>query len=123
MAEWRCAKQKSTRWHRAAVEWMERWGPAVAVGVWVLLMMSATAWGAGTGMPWEDTLDDILQSLQGPVARFVGIVAILITGLMFALGEGGGWFKRAMGIAMGLAIAFSATTFVETLGFGGGAAF
>lgn len=105
------------------VNWIHAWGPVVILAAVVLVMFSGSAWASGTGMPWEDTLDDILQSLQGPVARFVGIVAILITGLLFALGEGGGWFKRGMGIAMGLAIAFSATTFVQTLGFAGGAAF
>lgn len=72
-------------------------------------------------MPWESTLTKILQSLQGPVAKFAGIAAIVVTGLMFALGEGGGWFKRGLGIAFGLSVAFSATTFIGQLGFAGGA--
>lgn len=107
------------------VEWSSDYGVwlaffAVFSGV---LMVIPEAWAGGSGMPWESTLDDILESLQGPVARFVGILAIVITGLMFALGEGGGWFKRALGIAFGLSIAFSAATFVDQLGFAGGAAF
>lgn len=119
----KAATKEGKAWEQKAYDIVEAWGPVAVLAGLLLMMFSGVAWAGGTGMPWEDTLDDILQSLQGPVARFVGIVAILITGLMFALGEGGGWFKRAMGIALGLSIAFSATTFVETLGFGGGAAF
>ena len=107
------------------VEWLSsatrRWVPVVLVGLCVVMVWSADAYAGGSGMPWESTLDKILQSLQGPVARFAGIVAIVITGLMFALGEGGGWFKRALGIAFGLSVAFAATTFVGQLGFAGGA--
>ena len=94
---------------------------AVVVVAAVTLLMSVEAYAGGSGMPWESTLDKILQSLQGPVARFAGIVAIVLTGLMFALGEGGQMFKRGLGIAFGLSIAFSATTFVGQLGFAGGA--
>ena len=105
------------------IEWFKRWGVVAAAALVLLLMFSGVAVASGSGMPWEDTLSDILDSLQGPVAQFVGIVAIVITGAMFALGEGGGWFKRGLGIAFGLSIAFSAGTFIDTLGFSGGAAF
>lgn len=106
---------------RVKIEQAQQWGVALLTAAAVLLLFSVSAYASGSGMPWESTLDKILQSLQGPVARFAGIVAIVITGLMFALGEGGGWFKRALGIAFGLSIAFSATTFVGQLGFAGGA--
>lgn len=105
------------------VGWVERNGGLFLVAMIVLMMFAGPAWAGGSGMPWESTLDDILSSLQGPVARFVGILAIILTGLMFALGEGGGWFKRGLGIAFGLSIAFSAATFVDQLGFAGGAGF
>ncbi len=93
----------------------------VAAMATVLFLVSFDVYAGGSGMPWESTLTQILDSLQGPVARFAGILAIVITGLMFALGEGGQMFKRGLGIAFGLSIAFSASTFVSQLGFAGGA--
>ena len=91
--------------------------------VFVFLCVAVPVMATGSDMPWENTLQDILDSLQGPIARFAGILAIVITGAMFALGEGGGMFKRGLGIAFGLSIAFGASTFIEKLGFAGGAAF
>lgn len=87
----------------------------------VLLLVSSSVF-AGGGMPWDSLLSRFLGSLQGPVARGVGIIAIIATGLMFAIGEGGGWFKRAAGILVGLSLAFSASTFVGTLGAQAGGA-
>lgn len=107
----------AVRGNEKVTNWMLA-GSAFAL---VMFVMAFDAYAGGSGMPWESTLDRILQSLQGPVARFAGILAIVITGLMFALGEGGGWFKRGLGIAFGLSIAFSATTFIGQLGFAGGA--
>jgi type IV secretion system protein VirB2 len=88
-----------------------------------ILFFAADLFAAGSGMPWESTLNKILASLQGPVARFVGILAIVMTGLAFALGEGGGFFKQGLAVAFGLSVAFGATTFITEFGFAGGALF
>jgi type IV secretory pathway VirB2 component (pilin) len=96
----------------------------VALVVTALVMgFAADVYAAGSGMPWESTLNKVLASLQGPVARFVGVVAIVVTGLTFALGEGGGFFKQGAGIVFGLSVAFSASTFITDFGFAGGALF
>lgn len=96
----------------------------VACVVMALVMgFAADVYAAGSGMPWEGTLNKVLASLQGPVARFVGVVAIVVTGLTFALGEGGGFFKQGAGIVFGLSVAFSASTFITDFGFAGGALF
>ncbi len=59
---------------------------ALLAGAAVLLAVSpAWAAGAGTAMPWEGPLDTIMQSLSGPVAKAVGIIAIVLTGLGFCL--------------------------------------
>ena len=65
-------------------------------------------------MPWEGPLDTIMQSLSGPVAKAVGIIAIVLTGLGFAFAEGGSALRKGIGIVFGLAVAFTATTFVST---------
>lgn len=87
----------------------------------LILLCASELFAAGSGMPWESTLNKILASLQGPVARFVGILAIVMTGLAFALGEGGGFFKQGLAVAFGLSVAFGATTFITEFGFAGGA--
>jgi type IV secretory pathway VirB2 component (pilin) len=88
---------------------------ALVAGVAVLLAVSpAWAAGAGAAMPWEGPLDTIMQSLSGPVAKAVGIIAIVLTGLGFAFAEGGSALRKGIGIVFGLAIAFTATTFVST---------
>ena len=87
-------------------------------------LIASTAFAAGAGMPWEGPLDQILSSLSGPVARVVGVAAIIITGLSIAFGEGGGGMRKMLYVVFGLTIAFSATTFFLSF-FGGaqGAAF
>lgn len=88
---------------------------ALLAGAAVLLAVSpAWAAGAGTAMPWEGPLDTIMQSLSGPVAKAVGIIAIVLTGLGFAFAEGGSALRKGIGIVFGLAIAFTATTFIST---------
>jgi len=68
----------------------------------------------GTAMPWETPLQTIQDSLAGPVAKAVGIIAIVITGLGFAFSEGGSTLRKGIGIVFGLAIAFTATTFISS---------
>ncbi len=65
-------------------------------------------------MPWESPLDNIMYSLSGPVAKSIGIIAIVLTGLGFAVAESGSVIRRGVGIVFGLAIAFTATTFVSS---------
>jgi len=88
------------------------------------LLYSSAAYAAGTGMPWETPLQNVLDSITGPVAKAAGIIAIVLAGLGFAFGESGGLMRKVMGIVFGLAIAFAATQWGMTFfGFAGGAAF
>lgn len=85
------------------------------------IMRPAAAWAAGSGMPWEAPLEQILESLTGPVAKFVGVAAIIVTGLAVAFGEGGGGVRRLIWVVFGLSIAFSASTFfLSFFGFASG---
>ena len=83
------------------------------------MLTPLNALAAGSGMPWEGPLDQLLTSLSGPVARVVGVAAIIITGLGIAFGEGGGGMRKILWIVFGLTIAFSATSFFLSF-FGGG---
>ena len=84
--------------------------------------LSTPAWAAGSGMPWEGPLDQILQSIEGPVARIVAVIIITLTGLALAFGETSGGMRKLIQIVFGLSIAFAATSFFLTFfSFGGGA--
>jgi type IV secretory pathway VirB2 component (pilin) len=77
---------------------------------------------AGTGMPWEQPLQQVLDSVQGPVAKIVAVIIIITTGLTLAFGETAGGFRRLIQIIFGLSIAFAASSFfLSFFSFGGGA--
>jgi type IV secretion system protein VirB2 len=93
---------------------------ALLIGLAAAIALPAHA--AGTGMPWEGPLDQILNSIEGPVARIVAVIIITITGLTLAFGETSGGFRKLIQIVFGLSIAFAATSFFLTFfSFGGGA--
>ena len=85
-------------------------------------VMAAPAWAAGSGMPWEQPLEQVLQSVQGPVAKIIAVIIIITTGLTLAFGETAGGFRRLIQIIFGLSIAFAASSFfLSFFSFGGGA--
>jgi type IV secretion system protein TrbC len=89
----------------------------------LLAMLAATpAFAAGSNMPWEGPLQAILDSIQGPVARIVAVIIIIVTGLTLAFGDTSGGFRKLIQIVFGLTIAFAASSFFLTFfSFGGGA--
>lgn len=88
----------------------------------VTAAITLPAHAAGSGMPWEGPLDQILQSIEGPVAKILATIVIILTGLGLAFGESGGGMRKLLQIVFGLSIAFAATSFFLTFfAFGGGA--
>lgn len=94
----------------------------VAAAVALIAMTGTPALAGGSGMPWETPLQSIVDSVQGPVARVVGVIIIVITGLTLAFGDTSGGFRRLIQIVFGLSIAFAASSFfLSFFSFGGGA--
>ena len=88
----------------------------------VALLYAAHAAAAGSSMPWEQPLQTILDSIQGPVAKNVAVIIIIVTGLTLAIGDTSGGFRRLVQIVFGLSIAFAASSFfLSFFSFGGGA--
>ncbi|MEO9131684.1 MAG: TrbC/VirB2 family protein [Sphingomonas sp.] len=86
------------------------------------LAFAAPAYAAGSSMPWEAPLQSILESIQGPVAKIVAVIIIIVTGLSLAFGDTSGGFRRLIQIVFGLSIAFAASSFfLSFFSFGGGA--
>ena len=88
----------------------------------VSLGLAGTAFASGSGMPWEEPLQQVLESVQGPVAKIVAVIIIIVTGLTLAFGETAGGFRKLIQIIFGLSIAFAASSFfLSFFSFGGGA--
>src|SRR5271169_2017868 len=88
----------------------------------ITVLAAAPAYAAGSNMPWEQPLQQILDSVQGPVAKIVAVIIIIVTGLSLAFGDTSGGFRRLVQIVFGISIAFAASSFfLSFFSFGGGA--
>nr|WP_241095125.1 TrbC/VirB2 family protein [Marinicauda algicola] len=93
-----------------------------AAALTVSLLITPAAHAAGSSMPWEAPLQSILESIEGPVAKIVAVIIIIVTGLTLAFGDTSGGFRRLVQIVFGLSIAFAASSFfLSFFSFGGGA--
>ena len=80
--------------------------PALLVSAAVPLLAAAN--------PWENAIDNISDAFTGPIGRGLSLVAIVVTGLMFAFGEPGG--KKALaGVLFGLSMAIGAVQWLTWL--------
>ncbi|MGC2332941.1 MAG: TrbC/VirB2 family protein [Candidatus Acidiferrales bacterium] len=85
---------------------------AFTLGMTLVLASSALA-QTGTS-PWENAVNVLQTAFTGTIAKGLGLVAIVVGGLTFAFGEGGG--KRTFaGIVFGLGMAVLAVNFLTWL--------
>ena len=54
------------------------------------LALAPAAHASGSSMPWEAPLQSILQSIEGPVAKIIAVIIIIVTGLTLAFGDTSG---------------------------------
>jgi type IV secretory pathway VirB2 component (pilin) len=88
----------------------------------IVNVLTTPAFAAGSSMPWEQPLQQILQSIEGPVSKIVAVIIIIVTGLTLAFGDTAGGFRRLIQIVFGLSIAFAASSFfLSFFSFAGGA--
>ncbi len=85
------------------------------------LLLAGPALAGGTGMPWEGPMQQIVESVTGPVVQAGAVIAVAIFGVGIAMSETGSGIRRGLGILLGLSIAFAASTFfLDFFGFAGG---
>ena len=77
----------------------------------IALTFAVPAHAGGSSMPWEAPLQSILESIEGPVAKSVAVIIIIVTGLTLAFGDTSGGSRRLIQIVFGLSIAFAASSF------------
>jgi len=93
-----------------------------AIVLVVVLSCSTAAHASGSGMPWEGPLEQIVDSLTGPVARAAAVIAIVIAGVAIMFSEGGGGIRKLAFVGLGIAVTFAAVSFfLDFFGFAGGA--
>jgi len=87
----------------------------ITIGVSAALALAGNAFAqAGGGSPWENAVNVLQTAFTGPIAKGLALVAIVVGGLTFAFGEGGG--KRTFaGIVFGLGMAVLAVNFLTWL--------
>lgn len=93
-----------------------------AAAVIVFVSIAGTAHASGSGMPWEGPLEQIVDSITGPVARAAAVIAIVIAGTAIMFSEGGGGVRKLAFVGLGIAVMFAAVSFfLDFFGFAGGA--
>ena len=77
------------------------------------LLMAGTARAQGNS-PWEHAVNVLQTAFTGPIAKGLALVSIVVGGLTFAFGEGGG--KRTFaGIVFGVGMSVLAVNFLSWL--------
>jgi type IV secretory pathway VirB2 component (pilin) len=83
----------------------------VVVGLTLLLAGPALAQG---NSPWENAVNVLETAFTSTIARGLSLVAIVVSGLTFAFGEGGS--KRVLaGVLFGVGMAIAAVNFLAWL--------
>lgn len=97
-------------------------GRTLALAAFAILVGTSPAYASGSGMPWEGPLEQVVDSLTGPVARAAAVIAIIVSGIGIIFGEGGGGIRKLAFVGLGVAIMFAAVSFfLDFFGFAGGA--
>jgi type IV secretory pathway VirB2 component (pilin) len=78
------------------------------------LALAMPAFAQGTTSPWEKAVNALQLAFTSTIARGLSLVAIVVSGLTFAFGEGGS--KRVLaGVLFGVGMAIAAVNFLAWL--------
>lgn len=78
------------------------------------LLLAAPAFAQQSNSPWENAVNVLETAFTSTIARGLSLVAIVVSGLTFAFGEGGS--KRVLaGVLFGVGMAIAAVNFMAWL--------
>ena len=87
---------------------------ARAALVSAIALVVATPLLAQGNSPWENAVNVLMTAFTSTIARGLSLVAIVVSGLTFAFGEGGS--KRVLaGVLFGVGMAIAAVNFLAWL--------
>ncbi|MEO6012133.1 MAG: TrbC/VirB2 family protein [Devosia sp.] len=91
-----------------------RFQPLVTATLLISLLLAGPVLAAGTGgLPWEGPLQQIQQSITGPVAGFIALAAVAVAGGMLIFGgELNDFARRLMYVVLVAGILLGATQIV-----------
>ena len=85
-----------------------------AVMFLVVMAVAAPVFAQTGNSPWENAVNVLQQAFTSTIARGLSLVAIVVSGLTFAFGEGGS--KRVLaGVLFGVGMAIAAVNFMAWL--------
>lgn len=93
---------------------VEQKGVALQLGVYMVLGALLFAPGialastAGGAMPWAGILGQIVNFLQGDVAKWIATILVIFLGFLIAFGEIRGFLGLFLRVSFGLSLVFSA---------------
>lgn len=86
--------------------------PLLTIGL--SLVFAGPAFAQQGNSPWENAVNVLQQAFTSTIARGLSLVAIVVSGLTFAFGEGGS--KRVLaGVLFGVGMAIAAVNFMAWL--------
>ena len=98
---------------------MQRRSMSLMLLSWYCTLITSPVWaaGAGTGLPYERPLDVLKNSITGPVALAVTVIAIVMLGflLMFAMQHS--WMALTAGRVIGGSLVFGFAAVLTTFGW------
>lgn len=82
-----------------------------------LALLPLSAWASSTtGMPWEDPLDMIMESITGPVAMVISLLGVTVAGGMLIFGgELGEFTRRIVMLVLVIGLLVSAASILSLL--------
>lgn len=87
----------------------------VYLAITLAFIVPSVTHAGGAGLYVEDTLDKIRETLEGPVAYFIGVGSIVLAAAGWAASESGSTARQGFKIAAALAIMFNAARIANKL--------
>ena len=88
--------------------------PRLLAAIGLTLLLAGPAFAQNGNSPWENAVNVLETAFTSTIARGLSLVAIVVSGLTFAFGEGGS--KRVLaGVLFGVGMAIAAVNFLAWL--------
>lgn len=111
--------QPPSAWRRLPMRFFSM---LISIQISVTLVTGRAHAGSGGGLPWEAPLEQIQQSITGPVAGFIALAAVAVAGGMLIFGgELNDFARRLMYVVLVAGILLGASQIVGLFGATGAA--